>query len=117
MITKDTAKSYKCKTKIIWKILKKRGFENKKIYKDYRKLFETITTKFKRKYVSEKLLQFQGDAKKHGGFWKKWSENLNFIHSNLPGKIVIKINVIFEEKRIANAFNNVFINIGSKLNQ
>ena len=39
------------------------------------------------------------------------------IHSKLPGKIVIKINVIFEEKRIANAFNNVFINIGSKLNQ
>ena len=28
--------------------------------------FETITMKFKRKYYSKKLLQFQGDTKKHG---------------------------------------------------
>ena len=34
------------------------------------------------------------------------------IHSNLPHKTVIYKNVIFEEKWIANAFNNVFINIG-----
>ena len=31
-----------------------------------KKLFETITMKSKRKYYSEKLLQFQGDAKKTG---------------------------------------------------
>ena len=90
MITKDTAKSYKCKTKIIWKLLKKRRFENKKIYKDYRKLFETITTKFKRKYSSEKLLQFQGDAKKHGRFWKKWSENLNLFTQNYRAKLSLR---------------------------
>ena len=29
--------------------------------KDYRELFEAITMKSKRKYYSEKLLQFQGD--------------------------------------------------------
>ena len=37
------------------------------------------------------------------------------IHSTLPRKIFINKNVIFEEKHIANAFNNVFINIGPKL--
>ena len=37
------------------------------------------------------------------------------IHSTLPRKIVINKNVIFEDKRIANAFNNHFINIGPKL--
>ena len=37
------------------------------------------------------------------------------IHSTLPRKIVINKNVIFEEKHIANAFNNFFINIGPKL--
>ena len=37
------------------------------------------------------------------------------IHSNLPRKIVINKNVIFEKKQIANAFNNFFINIGPKL--
>ena len=90
MITKDMAKSSRCKTKIIWKILKKRRFENKNIYKDYRKLWETITTKFKWKYVSEKLLQFQGDAKKHGGFWKKWSENLNLFTQTYRGKLSLR---------------------------
>ena len=37
------------------------------------------------------------------------------IHSTLPRKFVINKNVIFEDKHIANAFNNFFINIGSKL--
>ena len=37
------------------------------------------------------------------------------IHPALPCKIVININVILEEKQIANAFNNFFINIGTKL--
>ena len=36
-------------------------------------------------------------------------------HSTLPRKIFINKNVIFEEKHIANAFNNVLINIGPKL--
>ena len=60
--------------------------------------------KFKWKYYTEKLLQFQGDAKKN-------------IHSTLSRKNAINENVIFEEKRIANAFNILFVNvvIGLKL--
>ena len=37
------------------------------------------------------------------------------IYSTIPRKIIINRNVIFEEKRIANAFNNFFIDIGSDL--
>ena len=37
------------------------------------------------------------------------------VHSTLPRKIAINKNVIFEEKYIANAFNNFFIKIGPKL--
>ena len=37
------------------------------------------------------------------------------IHSILPRKIVINKNVIFDEKHIGHAFNNVFINITPKL--
>ena len=36
-------------------------------------------------------------------------------HSTLQCKIAISINDIFEEKRIANSFNNFFINIGPNL--
>ena len=37
------------------------------------------------------------------------------IHSALTRKIVINKKVIFQEKRIANAFNSFFINVGPKL--
>ena len=37
------------------------------------------------------------------------------IHSILPRKIVINKNVIFDEKHIGHAFNNVFISITAKL--
>ena len=62
--TKDIAKSSKRKQKLHEKFLKNRSIQNEKIYKDYRKLLETIIMKYKQKYYSEKLLQFQGDAKK-----------------------------------------------------
>ena len=71
--------------------------------------------KSKRKYYSEKLLQFQGDAKKTWRIMKEVIGKSKLIHSTLPRKIIINKNVIFEEKHIANAFNNFFINIGPKL--
>ena len=43
----------------------------------------------KRKYYSEKLLQFLGDAKKRGELWKKWSENLNLFTQPYRRRIVI----------------------------
>ena len=51
----------------------------KKIYKDYRKLFETITMTSKWIYYSEKL-QFQGDAKKTWRIMKEVLENLNLFN-------------------------------------
>ena len=79
-----------------------------------KKLFETITMKSKRKYYSEKLLQFQGDAKKTWRIMKEVIGKSKLIHSTLPPKIVINKNVIFEEKHITNAFSSFFINIGPK---
>ena len=69
----------------------------------------------KRKYYSEKLLQFYGHAKKTWRITKEKIGKSKLIHSTLPRKIIINKNVIFEEKHIANAFNNFFINIGPKL--
>ena len=114
-ITRGIAKSSKRKQKLYEKFLKNCSIQNEKIYKDYRKIFQTITMKSKRKYYSEKLLQFQGDAKKTWRIMKEVIGKSKLIHSTLPRKIIINKNVIFEEKHIANAFNNFFINIGPKL--
>ena len=61
--------------------------------------------KSKRKYYSEKLLQFQGDVKKTWRIMKEVIGKSKLIHSNLLRKIVINKNVVFKEKRIASAFN------------
>ena len=41
--------------------------------------------------------------------------NSKLFHSTLPRKVFINKNVIFDEERMTNAFNNFFINIGPKL--
>ena len=89
-ITKGIAKSSKRKQKLYEKFLKNRSIQNEKIYKDYRKLFETITMKSKRKYYSEKLLQFQGDTKKTWLIMKEVIGKYKLIHSTLPCKTVLK---------------------------
>ena len=71
--------------------------------------------KSKRKYYPEKLLQFQDDAKKTWRIMKEVIGKSRLIHSTLPRKIIINKNAIFEEKHIANVFNNFFINIGPNL--
>ena len=78
-ITRGIAKSSKRKQKLYEKFLKNRSIQNEKIYKDYRKLFETITMKSKWIYYSEKL-QFQGDAKKTRRIMKEVIENLNLFN-------------------------------------
>ena len=65
-ITKGIAKSFKHKQKLHQKFLKTTLFKIEKIHKDYRKHFERKAVKSKRKYYCKKLLQFQGDTKKHG---------------------------------------------------
>ena len=62
----------------------------KKIYKDYWNIFKTITMKSKRKYYSEKLLQFQGDTKKTWLIMKEVIGKYKLIHSTLPCKTVLK---------------------------
>ena len=46
---------------------------------------------------------------------KKVIRKSKLINSTFPWKTVSNKNVIFEEKRIANTFNNFFINIVPKL--
>ena len=54
--------------------------------------------KSKRKYYSEKLLQFQGDTKKTWRIMKEEIGKFKLIHSAVPRKFGINKNVIFEEK-------------------
>ena len=74
------------------KFLKSRSIQNEKIYKDYKKLSDTITMKSERKYCSEKL------PNKTWRIIKEVIGKFKLIHSTLPRKILINKNVILEEK-------------------
>ena len=67
-ITKGIAISSKKKQRLYEKLLKNRTPKNEETYKTYKNLFETIKRISKKKFYSEKLQKFKGDAK------KIWSE-------------------------------------------
>ena len=63
-ITKGIAKSSKKNQRLYEKFLKKRTPENEETYKTHKNLFETIKRRSKKKFYSDKLQNFEGDAKK-----------------------------------------------------
>ena len=64
--------------------------------------------KSKRKYYSEKLLQFESDVKKTWRITKKVIGKSKLIYSTLPRKIVINKDVIFEEKAYCKCIQQFF---------
>ena len=63
-ITNDIAKSSKRKQKLYEKFLKHRTPIDEANYKAYKNLFKTIKLKSKKRFYLEKLIKFQGAAKK-----------------------------------------------------
>ena len=79
-------KSSKCKQELYKKFLENNSIQTKNVYKDQRKLFETITMKSKRKYYSEKL-KFQGDTKKTWRIMKEMIGKSKPVHSTYSAKL------------------------------
>ena len=116
-ITNGIAKSSKRKQKLYEKFLKHRTQESKQIYKDYKNLFEIIKRKSKKQFYSEKLIKFQGNARKALSIIKELNGKNKIYKSSFPQQIVIDTTEIVGETKIANEFNNFFTNIGPKLAQ
>ena len=114
-IINGIAKSSKRKQNLYEKFLKHRTPINEANYKAYKNLFETIKRKSKKRFYSEKLIKFQGDAKKTWCIMKELIGKVKIKKSSLPFKIVIDKTDILGEKNIANEFNNFFTDIGLKL--
>ena len=63
----------------------------------------------------ERLIKFQGDAKKTWCVMKELVGKVKIKKSSLPFKILIDKTEILDGKNIANELNNFFTNIGLKL--
>ena len=78
-------------------------------------LFETIKKRSKKKFYSEKLQKFKGDAKKTWSVMKEILGKGTTKSSTLPTKITVNKIDIFDIKKIADEFNKFFTNIGTDL--
>ena len=74
---------------------------NKANYKAYKNLFEAINRKSKKRFYSEKLMKFQGDAKKAWRIMKKLLGKIKIKKSPLPFKVVTNKTEILGETNIA----------------
>ena len=88
-IANGIAKSSKRKQKLYEKFLKHLTPINEANHKAYENLFETIKRKSKKRFYSEKLIKFQGDAKKTWCIMKELIGKVKIKKSSLPFKIVI----------------------------
>ena len=114
-ITKAIAKSSKKKQTLYEKFLKNRTPENEETYETFKNLFETIKRRSKKKFYSEKLQKFKGDAKKTWIVMKEILGKCTTKSSTLPTKITVNKTDIFDIKKIADELNKFFTNIGTDL--
>ena len=96
------------------KFLKNRTPQNEETYKTYKNLFETIEKRSKKKFYSEKLRKFKGDAKKTWSVMKELLGKCITKSSTLPTKIAVNETDIFDATKI-DEFNKFFTNIGTDL--
>ena len=95
--------------------MKYRSPEIEMQYKTYKHLFETIKTKSKKLYYSQKLIQHKDNIRKTWRVMKEIIGKTKVFHSNFPQKVKEnEVNIVDKEK-IASAFNQFFINIGPDL--
>ena len=95
-ITEGIAKSSKKKQRLYEKFIKNRTPKNEETYKTYKNLFGTIKKTSKKKFYSEKLRKFKGDAGKTWAVMKEILGKCNTKSSTLPTKITVNKTDIFD---------------------
>ena len=114
-IRKGNAKSSKREQKLYEKFLKHQTRETELAYKSYKNLFESLKKKAEKKYYSEKISKYRNDAKKTWSIMQEIIGKIKLKSSNFPRRITVNEVDPFDERKIANEFNALFTNIGSKL--
>ena len=114
-ITKGLTKSSKQKQKLYIKFLKKRSKINESNYKNYKNLFEKIKNNLKKPHYSNLLLKHQSNVKKTWTIMKEIIGKSKLQSKNLPRRVIINGNDIYDECAIDNGFNKYFADMGPNL--
>ena len=93
-------------------------------YKNYSKLFESIKQTAKSQYYSKHgtivpcskmILHYKDNLKKTWQIMKEVIGKGKLISNSLPKHLILNNRNIFDQKTIANSFNEYFVNVGLKL--
>ena len=114
-ITKGILKSSKRKQKLYEKYLKNRTILNEQNYKDYKKLFESIKTRSKKNYYRKLIDTYKNDIKRTWDVIKEIIGCKKMKNSSFPKRILIDGLETFDQKVIAEKFNEYFVNVGPNL--
>jgi hypothetical protein len=114
-ITKGIKKSSKRKQKLYINYLKNKTPENYKLYKDYQTIFEKLRNKAKKNYYTNLIKKHQHNMKKSWQIMKEITGKLKPKSNSLPKTIKINGKLLYNNKIIANEFNNFFTKVGPSL--
>ena len=84
-------------------------------YKNYKNLFEKIKNNLKKPHYSNLLLKHQSNVKKTWTIMKEIIGKSKLQSKNLPRRVIINGNDIYDECAIANGFNKYFVDVGPNL--
>ena len=114
-ITRGIVKSSKRKQKLYEKFLKRKTSHNENVYKNYKRLFESIKQKSKSNYFKERLDRYRNNVKKTWDIIKEVIGSSTSISHTLPKRLIVNNVEICEKKLIADNFNKYFVNVGPNL--
>ena len=114
-MTKGLLKLSKRKQKLYEKLLKKGTPRNESIYKAHKFLFESLKKKSKKIYYTRRLENYQNDIKKSWDVLKEIIGGTKSTKGSFSKRMIIDGQEIFNREKIANCFNNFFVDIGLKL--
>ena len=118
-MTRGLLKSSKKKQRLYDKFLKRKTFENETRYKAYKNVFESTKKKSKINYYSQSLKKSLGNAKETWNIIKEVTGKAKLnTTTKLPQKIKVENDIeISEKSKIAEEFNNFFVNVGKNLGE
>ena len=90
-------------------------YEHEVSYKNYRKMFESIKRRAKAQYYSMIILRYKDNIKKTWQVMKEVIGKDKHVNNSPPKHLILNNRNIFDQKTIANSFNECFVNVGPKL--
>ena len=116
-ITKGIKKSSRTKQRLYEKYLRSKKSTDFEMYKNFKKLFESIRKKSKLGYYNKQIQKNIHDSRKTWQTIKEIIGKTRIQKNTFPTEITLNNETFNSKDDIANLFNSFFVNVGPKLSE